>query len=253
MPRIIRAGAQGQEYSIFAGTADPNSVETPDHVGDLYFRMGSAENAQIYAARGTTSNSWVPGLVTANWEADRALSWLLQDNVDPALSIGSFGLTALLQFKTSNGFEQITYNGTSPFVVNGGGISIAEGGLLTPQLAFPDYAAGTPHPGLVLGIAHPGGAADASAVLPARVGGWRITDARVRSEGATGGSLTVRTAAGGGGNAVTDAIVPGNADAITRAARLVQADEDFASGATVYVRGAGGTPASTVYLSLVGL
>ncbi len=212
-----------------------------------------AGGGAISAAGGvliTAGGLQVTGQIT---HSDNAALTRLQDNQGSALSIGGPDVTNLLVFDTTNGADRMVYNGLVPFSIPSGGLQVAEGLMVDPHIAFDDFADGTPHPLLVCRIGHPGGNVDGNIVLPARVGGWRMMDAYLRSGGATAGNITARTAAAGGGNAVTDAMVPGNANVITRAASLVAADEDFASGATVFFNGAGGPPATTVYATFVGL
>lgn len=98
---------------------------------------------------------------------------------------------------------------------------------------------------------HEGGNADFGFTLPARTNGWRLIDAYVRSTDGTGGNLTLKDAAAG--NAMTDAIVPGNANIITRAAQIIVGEQVAASASTPVWDGAAGTPATTCYSVWIGL
>ena len=73
----------------------------------------------------------------------------------------------------------------------------------------------------------------------------------MRSTDSTGGNLTLKDAAAG--NAMTDAIVPGNANVITRAAQIIVAEQVAASGSTPVWDGAASTPATTCYSVWIGL
>lgn len=85
--------------------------------------------------------------------------------------------------------------------------------------------------------------------LPQRTGGsWRVINAWIRSDGATGGSVQLQTA--GGAANVTDAMVPGNANVITRCASITNANATFASGATARLNITAGAPAGEAFLML---
>lgn len=122
-------------------------------------------------------------------------------------------------------------------------------GLLTnlPQ-AVVAIAPGVPGMGIWISRSYNAGASNTDFALPARTGGWRVVDAYIRSDGATGGTLTVQTA--GGAASVTDAMVPGNANVITRAAQVINANATFASGATVRLAVGGGAPAGEAFLRI---
>ena len=77
---------------------------------------------------------------------------------------------------------------------------------------------------------------------------WRLTpEISFVSGGATGGTIQVKTAAGA--SAVSDAMVPGNANAITRAVSLENSSFAAASGLRI-VAGAG-NPGGTVHLQWI--
>lgn len=82
--------------------------------------------------------------------------------------------------------------------------------------------------------------------LPTRGGGWRVVDAYIRSDGVTGGTVQVQTA--GGAANVSDTMVPGNANVITRAGEIDNANATFASGATVRLDIAAGAPAGEAFI-----
>ncbi len=251
MPVLQQLRLNGVNWTLRGGNVEPNTALEPGARGDLYVRT---DTAALYINTDGTTTGWIQtSAVPADWTATAALTWTLADNIADSLRIGSAGLASLLSFNTNDGAESVIFAGGGTFQVNGGGLAVVEGGFATPHLAFADYAVGTPGVKLLVEVAHPGGNVDGSVVLPARVGGWKMTDATLRSLGATAGTITARTAAGGGGTAVTDAMVPGNNHVITRATQLDDAAQTFASGATVFFNGAGGPPATTVYAEFVGL
>lgn len=99
---------------------------------------------------------------------------------------------------------------------------------------------------------HPGGAAEADiGPLPARANGWKLVNAWVRANGNIAGTATVLD--GTGGNAMTNPMVPGDANAIEVAAAIIQAQEDVAGGATPVWSSIAGTPAYQGYTMWVGL
>ena len=121
------------------------------------------------------------------------------------------------------------------------------------RFSWPDLTNGSLGVQYRLRIEHPGGNVDATAQLPPRPNGWRVVDATLRSRGGTAGNMTLRTAAGGGGTAVTNAMVPGNANLLTKATTIVQAVETFAGGSVLYANGASNPPATDVDIEIVGL
>ena len=126
--------------------------------------------------------------------------------------------------------------------------------LFTDNLptAFPSWTTGAVvAPAFTVGVDHPGGAVEAGVTLPARTNGWRLVDAYVRSRGGSAGTFTLLDATAG--NAMTDAMVPGAANAITRAASLIQAEETVAGGGIPVWSGTAGTPATTCFALWVGL
>lgn len=158
---------------------------------------------------------------------------------------------------TATGWGQIappgggTWTLTSALTITGAVITIGEGLLASLSTAVADYAVNTPTPIFVVRTEHPGGNVESGFTLPARTGGWKCIDAYTRSRGGTAGTLTLLDATGG--NAMTDAIVPGNANVITRATSIVQAQEDVATGATPVWSGATNPPATDCYSTWVGL
>jgi hypothetical protein len=181
----------------------------------------------------------------------------LLDNANPALDIGSTGLLNLLRFITTNGAEQIAYNGALPFLINSGGLNVVAGSVALPEaslnvaIASTDAANNTITAGLFLRVSL---AANATGVtvnlnvaLPARVGGWRVVDSYIISGGPTGGSVQVQTTAPA---AVTDAMVPGNANVVTRNASLTLANATFASAASIRFAVANGSPATEAFVRI---
>jgi hypothetical protein len=171
----------------------------------------------------------------------------LADNSATALQIGSTGKLNLLVFDTLDGAEQVEYNGVLPFLINSGGLNVLTGTVTLPAsslnvaLAAAPISSGIVGASLELRVSYPAGAGPTDIVLPAR--GLRVTDARLVSGGA-GGTVQVQT---GGAAAVTDAMTPGAAGAITRAASII--NQTFASGATIRIAGAGGTVAGNIYVT----
>lgn len=172
---------------------------------------------------------------------------VLADNSATALQIGSTGALNLLVFDTVNGAEQVEYNGVLPFLINSGGLNVLTGTVTLPTsslnvaLAAAPISSGVVGASLELRVSYPAGVGPTDIVLPAR--GLRVTDARLVSGGA-GGTVQVQT---GGAAVVTDAMVPGAAGAITRAASIL--NQTFASGATIRIAGAAGTVAGNVYVT----
>jgi len=183
----------------------------------------------------------------------------LLDNANPALDIGSTGLLNLLRFVTTNGAEALEYNGASPFKINTGGLNVAAGTVALPEASLNvasaaiDAVANVVSTALTLRIPHLGGATTASAVLPARVGGWRVLDAMVVASGAGGAGSTVQvqtTAPAPVSSALTidGAVVAGSVVRTTSLLNTV-----FASGATINVVGVNTPAASNVFITLAPL
>jgi len=199
----------------------------------------------------------------------------IPDNVNPSMQIGSTGALNMLVFDTSDGAERLISNATNGIRVVVGGITVVAGGVtvtaggltvtagglnvVAGSVAFPAaslnidqateaVADGQVGAGLVVGKTYSAGAANTDFALPARTGGWRIIEVWIRSNGATGGNLKVQTA--GSAADVTDAMVPGNNNVITRCAQILNANATFAGGATVRLNAAGGTPAGEAFLML---
>lgn len=182
--------------------------------------------------------------------------FLLADNVNPALDIGSTGLLNLLRFVTTNAAEQVQYNGPLPFLINTGGLQVNAGTVNLPQASvnLPLAASGMANLGtgavFEVRIDFPATANnDTNAVLPARAGGFRLTDAHVISGGA-GGNVQVQTSAG-----VTTVanMALGALGAVSRATNVVP-NTVYASGATVRIRSdAGIAAAGTAYVRFEAL
>lgn len=174
---------------------------------------------------------------------------VLADNSATALALGSTGLLNLLVFDTLNGAEQVEYNGALPLLINTGGLTVVTGAVTLPPVSLnvalvaQAISSGVVGASLELRVSYPAGAGPTDIVLPTR--GLRVTDARIVSGGA-GGTVQVQTAAGA--TNVTDAMVPGAAGALTRAASIT--NPAFAPGATIRIAGAAGTIAGNVYVVL---
>lgn len=259
---------QFDTFALRSGTGTPIGNETPTSIGDVYVRR-NAIGGTIFVSIGLTSADWTEAGSTS-WTALSAIQWLLLDNTNPALQIGSTGLLNLLAFSTVNGLEQITYSGPQPFRINAGGLEInvgnlvmagsslfypITGGIQNPSEAFENAVVAFPFPVSRIRVQHPGGVADATTItLPARAGGWLVMDAFLRSKGATGGAITLRNLAAGAGAALTDAMVPGNANIITRATTIVEALEIPPGGSDLFFNSAAaGTPPTTCYVDVMGL
>ncbi len=225
----------------------------------------------ILTATGSESlwvNVTVGGSAGSNWE--RVLSpdingdldltgvdqFLLADNANPALDIGSTGLLNLFRFITTNGAEQIQYNGPQPFRINTGGLQVNAGTVSLPQasLNLPLAATGMADKGtgavFEMRIDFPATInTDTDAVLPARGGGFRLVDAHVISGGA-GGNVQVQT---GGGVATVQNMALGALGNVTRAGNIVP-NTVYASGAVVRIRSdAGITAAGSAYVRFEAL
>jgi len=174
----------------------------------------------------------------------------LADNANPALDIGSTGLLNLLRFITTNGAEAVEYNGVNPFKINTGGLNVVAGTVALPQasLNLPLASAGMANLGtgavFEMRIDFPLTANNnTDAVLPARTGGFRLTDAHVISGGA-GGNVQVQT---GGGVTTIQNMALGALGNVTRAGNVVP-NTVYAGGAVVRIRyDAGITAAGTAY------
>jgi hypothetical protein len=236
------------QIQFYTVTSDPNGALLAP-IGSVALR-NDAGNVGIYFnldGLTTWSEISVPSSTgVIDWQAITQL--LLADNGATALRIGSTGKLNLLVFDTLNGAEHVGYNGVLPFLINSGGLTVTAGAVTLPTsslnvaLAAAPISTGVVGAALELRVAYPAGAGPTDIVLPAR--GLRVTDARIVSGGA-GGSVQVQT---GGAAVVTDAMVPGVAGAITRAASII--NQSFASGATIRIAGAGGTVAGNAYITL---
>lgn len=225
----------------------------------------------ILTATGSESlwlNVTVGGSAGSNWE--RVLSpdingdldltgvdqFLLADNANPALDIGSTGLLNLFRFITTNGAEQIQYNGPQPFRINTGGLQVNAGTVSLPQasLNLPLATTGMADKGtgavFEMRIDFPNTANnDTDAILPARAGGFRLVDAHVISGGA-GGNVQVQT---GAGVTTVQNMALGALGAVARASNIVP-NTVYASGAVVRIRSdAGILFAGTAYVRFEAL
>lgn len=233
---------------FYTGDTDPNGVLAAPRGSQLI--RTDAGNVRAYLnTDGATAWAYSPA-VTVNGDLDLTGvdQILLFDNSTTALAFGSTGKLNLLVFDTANGAEQVEYNGVLPFLINTGGLTVTAGTVLLPTSSLNVALAAAPiSPGVVgasleLRVSYPAGVGPTDIVLPAR--GLRVTDARVISGGA-GGTVQVQTAAGAAN--VTDAMVPGAAGAMTRAASVT--NPGFLAGATIRIAGAAGTVAGNVYVT----
>lgn len=112
-------------------------------------------------------------------------------------------------------------------------------------------ADGKMNPEFVITKSYTAGASNTDFVTEDHGRSIRIIDVHIVSDGATGGSVTLQTAAGAAN--ITNAMTPGNADVITRASSLLQANDEVAAGATLRIAAAAGAPAGTMFIRAVAL
>jgi hypothetical protein len=180
----------------------------------------------------------------------------LADNANPALDIGSTGLLNLLRFITTNGAEQVAYNGIAPFLINTGGLNVVAGTVAFPQASvdLPLSTKGMVNLGtgavFEVRIDFPATVnTPTNATLPARAGGFRLTDAHVISGGA-GGNVQVQT----GGAVTTIQNMPLGAIGVVARATTVVPNTVYAGGAVVRILSDGGiTAAGTAYVRFEAL
>jgi hypothetical protein len=243
--------------------------------GQWFYSTDASPDAVISAPRGSVAirtdagnvslwlNVTAGGAPGTNWErvvspdinGDLDLTGVdqitLADNAAVALDIGSTGLLNLLRFDTLNGAEQVEYNGVLPFQINTGGLTVTAGTVTLPEAslnvasASTDAADGVVTAGLFLRKTYPPGAGPTSVVLPARVGGWRVTDAYIVANGG-GGSLQVKN----GVADVTNAMGESGANKVTRPTDLLLANATFASAGTISLAGVAGTSGGSVFLRI---
>jgi hypothetical protein len=242
--------------------------------GQWFYTTDADPNAAITAPRGSVAlrfdagnvGAWINTNSLTDWSAFLVVTTsgvlsllgvsqlLLTDNSATALKIGSAGALNLLAFDTTNGGEYVAYNGFFPFQINTGGLDVAAGTVSFPEgsLAVASAAADAGNnlvsAGLflrkTLGANASGIPVNNVLAFPSRTGGWRIADAYISSSGVTGGSVTVSTVSG----AVTNAMVPGNANAVTRATDVNLTNAPVASGGNVTFIVATGSPATEVFV-----
>lgn len=205
-----------------------------------------------------TSTNWVR-VISPDINKDLNLTGVdqitLADNANPALDIGSTGLLNLLRFITTNGAEQVSYNGPQPFLINTGGLTVTAGPVSLPEASLNVASASSDAgnllitAGLFLPVNHGAGASFIDYVLPVRVGGWRVVDAYILSGGAAAGNVQLQTA--GGAANITNAMVPGAAlGDVTRPTNINLANGTLASGATLRINVAAGALAGTCFVRI---
>jgi hypothetical protein len=245
--------------SLFTVTTNPNGALTAPS-GSVALRTDNG-NVSIYL-NDNDATAWVRVLdATAAGDLDLTdvSQILLLDNANPAISIGSTGTLDLLSFITTTGVERVVYNGTNPFTIATGGLTVQAGTVSFPgntvnvATAATAALAGTVAAALTLQVAHPGGAAQVNTVLPARAGGWRVLDAMVVASAAGGAaaSVQVQTAAAAAVSStlvIDGAVVAGSVVRTTSLLNTV-----FASGATLRVQGVNAPAASNVFITLAPL
>ncbi len=253
MPLLTRTHL-GQGFHVLA--SDPNSgagYSTLVQAGDVLFRT---DLRSIYTNPTGGATTWVP-VLTGTLPA--ALSTLLIDNNATAWRIGSTGLLNILTFDTTDGDENIILNGASQhqiqtggLLVTAGNVNIGTGLLRSLSTAVENFAVNVLAPTFTIVTNHAGGNVEQNVgPMLARPNGWRLVRAYTRSTGGTAGTLTLLDATSG--NAMTNAIVPGNANVVVNAAQIITAQETVASLATPVWAGATNPPATTCYTEWVGL
>ena len=244
-----------------AGSIDVwlEDAAAPTHTaqrGSICIRFDATPQLYLNTSAAATGTTWSFIPLTLTGSTLGAL--LLTDDSATALDIGSTGLTNLLRFITSNAAELIEYRGANPFTIVSGGLTITAGGMTvtagTIVLPFGSLnmfrngrvaADGVPDMALWVRKTYAAGASNTDFALPAGRS-MRLVDAYIRSDGATGGSVQVQTAAGAAN--CTDAMVPGNANVLTRATQTVIANCTFAASATVRLSIAAGAPLGEAFL-----
>lgn len=224
--------SQFTDFALHFGTVTPIGNETPIDIGDLYIWQNGPSSA-LFIATALTTSDWQQ-VAAGDFVALSALTWSLI----PATA-------AALVIKETGGSDMQTFNTAANTVTFG------EAMLANLHIGVRDYAEDILVPTFIVRTDHAGGNTEETFTLPARTGGWMLVDAFVRSAAGTGGNYTLKDAAGG--NAMTNAIVPGNANVITRATSIIVAQETVGSGAVPEWDGAASSPASACYSIWVGL
>jgi hypothetical protein len=247
---FVTSIAPGQ--SLYSTDADPNAVVSAPR-GSVALRTDVGNVALYLNTSATTGTVWTE---VANTSYDNFQQITLADNLNPAMDIGSTGLLNLLRFITTNGAEQVAYNGPVPFLINTGGLQVNAGTVTLPQasLNLPLSTSGMVNLGtgavFEVRIDFPATInTNTDALLPTRAGGFRLTDAHVISGGA-GGNVQVQT-----GAAVTTIqnMALGALGAVSRATNVVP-NTVYASGAVVRIRSDAATAApGTAYVRFEAL
>jgi len=244
---------------FYVTDANPNGVILANR-GSLAIR-NDAGNASVWintdGASAWGQIAYIDASGTINWTS--ASQVLLADNDATALDIGSTGLLNLLRFITTNGAEQIQYNGLQPFTINAGGLNVVSGTVSFPpntvNVATSASAAlsGSVAAQLTLRVAHPGGGVAVDTVLPIRAGGFRVLDAMVVASGAGGAAAAVQVQTGAGVGVSSNLVIDGAVvnGSVVRTNTLLSTT--FASGATIRVQGINVPAASNVFITLAPL
>jgi hypothetical protein len=173
---------------------------------------------------------------------DALASVSLVDNQAVALQFGSAGAGNILTITTTNGAEVVNVNAVNGLRVTERTFNVAN--ACVPKSTYEVVAA------LRVSIIYPGGVNTTSIAMPARTGGWRVVDAFIRSGGATGGTAIVQNHAAA---AITNAMVPGNADIITRCASINNGNAVIAGGNNLSIITSLGAPSGEAFISIEGL
>jgi hypothetical protein len=227
------AGLSGSSGLVAITTGDSEDANTGSIT--LISGNGGVNSGSIVIQSGTAGGGGTRGGLTLNvptvTSAAQAVTWTVLDGSATSFRIGTSGTPALIVLDTSAATDRVQFSASAL-----DNLSIAVAPSANQQV------------GAVFSVpvTFTAGASNTDFVLPARTGGFRLVDAYIRSNGATGGTLTVQTA--GGGANCTDAMVPGNANVITRASQIINANCTFASGATVRLAAAAGAPAGEAFI-----
>lgn len=231
-------GGPSGGFDFFTGAAGSSGAgATSGNSGGFNFQTGNSDDA--ISGGFSFSSGTGPGgrgIFDINCPTidtqTQATTWAILNANANALRIGTTAVPNMMNFSTSGGIQTIQF---------------LEGALTNLSIAVVDTGDGAIAAGFMLRNPFPAGVGPTDLVLPARVGGWRVVDAYIvnNSGGAGAGTLQVQT---GAGVAISDAMVPGLANVITRALSVDLAAGTLASGGTLRLAGAAGTTAGIAYV-----
>jgi hypothetical protein len=239
---FVGAAVGGNSAGVTFTTGNATSSgagATSGSTGPMQFTTGNSDDAGsggfffTSGTAGTTRGNFNIVCPVIDIKTQATILQLLDDSA-AAFSIDSAGATGLIAFRTSNGTESVTFR---------------ESVLTNLNLAVRDSANGSVDAGFWLRRTFPAGAGPTDVILPARTGGYRVVDAYINnsSGGGGAGTLQVQTGAGVG---ITNAMVPGAADVLTRATTVILANASIAGGGTVRLTGVAATTAGECWVRL---